>query len=92
MVNIIENKAKIEATVLSIDPNGGPAGYCQIDAQLNDSSEVEGFRDLAKADVGSVITINIRPAQLEEYKLEKGSHLCGTVRKVPGQRYFLEEG
>jgi hypothetical protein len=53
--------------------------------------EVENFPNLAKADEGTIITVNLRPEQLTENNLEKGSHLSATVRKAFGQQYFMEE-
>lgn len=91
MVNIVENKAKIEATVTDVDLDAGPKGYCQIKARLQKSEEVESYPNLAKADEGTIITLNLRPAQLTGNNLEKGKHLSAIVRKVFGQQYFMEE-
>jgi len=91
MVTIIENKAKIDGTVNAINENEGPQGYSQIKVQLQRSEDVEGFPNLAKADEGSVITINIRPEKVSSCNIEIGKHLSDVVRKVFGQQYFLEE-
>ena len=91
MVNIIENKARIEATITSIDKNGGPQGYCQLLAKLEKSKVVGSYPNLAKADEGTIITINLRPDQLSEDNLETGKHFKATVRKVFGQQYFMED-
>jgi hypothetical protein len=91
MVNIIENKSKIEAVVTDVDPESGPQGYCQIQAKLQQSSEIENFPNLAKADESTIITINLLPAQLTEGNLEKGKHFSATVRKAFGQQYFMED-
>jgi hypothetical protein len=91
MVNIIENKAKIEAAITDVDVDAGPQGYCQVKAKLQKSEEVEDFPNLAKADEGTIITVNLRPTQLTANNLEKGKQFSATVRKVFGQQYFMEE-
>jgi len=89
MVSIIENKATIEGTIKAIHENAGPQGYSQVEVALQKSTDVEGYPNLAKADEGSVITINVRPEQLKEEGIEEGSTLCTTVRKVFGQQYYM---
>jgi hypothetical protein len=91
MVNIIENKAMITGIINAINENNGPDGYSQIEVKLHNSDEVEGFPNLAKADEGSVITINVKPDQIAESNLEVGKNLSATVRKVFGQKYFMDE-
>jgi hypothetical protein len=91
MVNIIENKAKIEGKVNAIDENGGPEGFCQVKVKLQASENVENYPNLAKADEGSEITVNLRSKQLSEGNVEIGNSLCAIVRKVFGQQYFMEE-
>ena len=90
MVSIIENKAKIEGNVEAVNENAGPQGYCQIQVALQKSDDVEGYPNLAKADEGSVITINLRPEQLSDCNIEPGSDFKAQVRKVFGQQYYME--
>lgn len=90
MVSIIENKARIVGKVKAIDQDAGPQGYCQIEVQVQKSEDVEGYPNLAKADEGSVITINLRPEQLFNGNIEPGSDFSATVRKVFGQQYYMD--
>lgn len=90
MVSVIENKAKIEGQVKAIHPDGGPDGYCQIEVALQKSDDIEGYPNLAKADEGSVITINLRPEQLADCNIEPGSAFEANVRKVFGQQYYMD--
>ena len=90
MVSIIENKAKIEGTVKAINENAGPQGYCQVEVELHKSNEVEGYPNLAKADEGSVITINVRPEQISECNIQVSCDLSAKVRKVFGQQYYMD--
>jgi hypothetical protein len=89
MVNIIENKAKINGKVNAINDNG-PSGYSQIEVELQNSDEVGGYPNLAKADEGSVITINVKPQQISDANIVVGNNLSATVRKVFGQKYFMD--
>ena len=89
MVTIIENKAKIEGKVNDIQENARP-GYCQVQLELCKSEPIEHYPNLAKADEGSVITINATPQQLTEADIKVGNHICTNVRKVFGQQYFMD--
>lgn len=91
MVNIIENKAKIQASIINVDLYAGPKGYCQLKAKLKKSMEVADYPNLAKADEGTIITLNLRPTQLTANNLQKGKQFSAIVRKVFGQQYFMEE-
>lgn len=90
MVNIIENKAKINGKVNAINENEGPNGYSQIEVELQNSDEVGEYPNLAKADEGSVITINVKPQQISDANIVVGNNFSATVRKVFGQKYFME--
>ena len=90
MVNIIENKAKIEGKVNEIDKNAGPRGFCQVKVELQKSENVEDYPNLAKADEGSLITVNLRSEELSIYNITIGNNLCATVKKVFGQEYYVD--
>lgn len=91
MVNIIENKALIEAEVIGIDHVSKPKGYIRLTARLLKSSDMEGYPNLAQADEGSIIHINVRPDQFKDYKLKSGSRFSATVKKSLAQQYYMEE-
>jgi hypothetical protein len=90
MVNIIENKAKVKGKVKTITENTSLQGYCQIKLQLQKSDEVKGYPNLAKADEGTLITINIRSSEIENQNIKPGSDFSATVKKVFGQKYFID--
>ncbi len=90
MVNIIENKAKIEGKVNAINKEAGPQGYCQIKVELQKSDDIKDYPNLAKADECSLITINVRPEQISDDNIKIGNHLCATVHKVFGQQYYMD--
>lgn len=89
MVAIIQNKAKIEGRVNAIQENAQP-GYCQIQVELYNSNDIDHYPNLAKADEGSVITINATPKQVADCKISIGNEFCANVRKVFGQQYFMD--
>jgi hypothetical protein len=90
MVNIIENWASIQGTVKSVIEAASPKGYLQVELDLEKSTDVENLPNLARADEGGTIRINVKPGQISAYDIKPGSRLEGKVRKAFGQVYFLE--
>jgi hypothetical protein len=90
MVSIIENRASIEGVVLSISENPALKGYLLFELELKRSNEVESFPNLAKADEGNIIRINVRPDQLADKKIKPGDTFSCNVRKAFGQVYFVQ--
>jgi hypothetical protein len=90
VVNIIENRAKVEGTVKSVSENKGPDGYMQVEVDLKRSSDVEGYPNLAKADVGSKITVNVKKDDIAPHSFRPGKQFSSEVRKAFGQVYFLQ--
>jgi hypothetical protein len=90
MVTIIENKAKIEGKVKEIAENVSLQGFYEVQVQLQKSEDVKGYPNLAKADEGSLITINIRSEEISEQKIKPGSKFSAKVKKVFGQKYFID--
>ena len=92
MVTIIENWAEIEGTVKSILGNPALSEYTIVNLELAASAEVESFPNLARADEGSTIRINVRTADLEHHGILPGQKLRCVVRKAAGQMYFIKQG
>ena len=90
MVNIIENKAKIKGKINAIDDTDNPKGYCQLVVKLQKSEDVEGYPNLAKADEGAVVTINIHSEEVSNHHIKIGTSFEATVKKVFGQKYFID--
>lgn len=90
MVNIIENKAKIKGTITAIDKNSSIQDYCELKVRLDQSDDVEGYPNLAKADEGSVIQINLHSEEIAMRKLQEGESIHAIVKKVFGQKYFVD--
>jgi hypothetical protein len=89
MVSIIENWASIEGVIVSLYENPDLQGFYIIELDLQRSEDEGGFPNLAKADEGKVIRINIRREQLETMDIKPGNPLRATVRKAYGQIYFI---
>lgn len=68
MVNIIENYAYAEGVVRSITQNDKLPGYHQIELELRTSKNIGSFPNLAKADEGKTILVNIKNEDLEKKK------------------------
>jgi hypothetical protein len=90
MVNIIENWSGIEGTVISMDENDELPNYYVVEVQLQTSSDVVPFPNLARADVGKHIHINIKKNELEKYNIKLGANIICTVRKSLKQAYFMK--
>jgi len=90
MAPIIENWATVSGTVKSIGDHPEMEGFKQITLSLKESKEVEGFPNLAEADEGEDIVINVRASELDKANAEEGKHFQATVRKAFGQVYFLK--
>lgn len=90
MVNIIENKAKIKGTIKSIEKTSLIQGYCELQVTLDKSEDVKGYPNLAKADEGSVILITMHSEEIAMRNLEEGKSFHAIVKKVFGQKYFVD--
>lgn len=90
MVSIIENWAAVEGVVLSVSENPALKDYILLELELKKTNNIESFPNLAKADEGNVIRINVRPGQLESNKIKPGDRLSCKVRKAFGQVYFIQ--
>ena len=90
MVNIIENWTSIRGLVKSVSDSAEPQGYYLVTLELQKSEEIEGFPNLAKADEGSSINIQVKPEQIGKYAIKPGNSLHCKARKAVGQVYFLE--
>ena len=90
MAPIVENWAEVSGTVTSINDNPKMEGYKQITLSLKSSKDVGEYPNLAKADEGTDILINVRTEAMNEAGAVEGKHFTGTVRKAFGQVYFLK--
>ncbi|MEO5999304.1 MAG: hypothetical protein ABIN89_21100 [Chitinophagaceae bacterium] len=90
MVNIIENWAFIQGIVKSVGNSGAPKGYVPITLELQNALDSEALPNLAKADEGSIINIQVKPEQIDKYAIRPGKSLSCKARKSTGQKYFLE--
>ncbi len=89
MAQIIENWAGVSGKVSVIRDHPTMAGYKQISLRLEKSCALEGFPNLAQADEGSDIWINVRAEALEDSGAREGEPFAAEVRKAFGQVYFL---
>ena len=89
MVTIIENYARVQGVVKSVKANDKVAGYHQIEFQLQESEDVQSYPNLAKADEGKVIKINLTNEQLKDHKPKRNQVFSTTVRKAKGLVYFM---
>ena len=90
MVSIIENWASVEGIVRAIYDNPVLEGYLLLELELQKTNDVQSFPNLAKADEGNIIRINVRPDQLDDKHLEPGNSFTCNVRKAFGQVYFVQ--
>lgn len=90
MVSIIENWASIQGEIKSVSSHPGSKGYLEVDLALKEALDIDGFPNLAKADEGNTIHINVKPEQLRLLNIKAGKPLCSKARKAFGQVYFLE--
>jgi hypothetical protein len=91
MAPIMENWAIVKGTVTSITDHPSMAGYAQIGLDLKDTKDFEDFPNMARADIGQTVQINIKREQLGKSGAKEGSEFEGRVRKAFGNVYFLEE-
>ncbi len=87
MVSIRPNQACIGGTVKG--KCVGPEGYLQLELQLASSDDVDSMPNMARADVGNIILVNYKQDQLPSCDTEEGKFINLTVRKAPGQQYFV---
>ena len=90
MAPIIENWAEVSGKVKSITDHPGMEGFKQITLSLKSSKDVGEFPNLARADEGTDILINVRSGDIDKAGAVEGEHFTGTVRKAFGQVYFLK--
>ncbi|MFT3936242.1 MAG: hypothetical protein QM726_21615 [Chitinophagaceae bacterium] len=88
MVSIIENYAAIEGKVVGLDEHPTRPGYLLMKLALKKSNAVEGYPNLAQADEGSTISINIKKE--EAAKVEGKKSFSAVVKKAAGQEYFVK--
>ena len=90
MVTILENYAKVQGVVKSIKENAKIAGYHQMEFELQEAEEVKSYPNLAKADEGKIIKINLTNEQLKDHKPKRNHQFSTTVRKFKGLVYFMK--
>lgn len=90
MVNIIENWVSIEGMVKSVKEQPALKGYYEVAVELAKTYDVEGFPNLARADEGHIIHLNVKPEQIASYDIKQGKIICGKARKAYGQVYFMD--
>lgn len=90
MVSIIENWASVEGVVRSISESPVLKDYLLLELELKKTNDVESYPNLAKADEGNIIRINVRPDQIEDQKIKPGDTFSCNVRKAFGQVYFVQ--
>jgi len=90
MVTIIENYARVQGIVKSIKENAKVVGYHQIEFKLQESEDIQSFPNLAKADEGKVIKINLTSEQLKDHKPKRNQQFSTTVRKAKGLVYYMK--
>ncbi len=90
MVSIIENWARIEGVVVGIANNLRLPGYVLLEVELKNSFEVESFPNLAKADEGQLIQVNVKKIGLEAHGISLNATISCTVRKFFGRLYFMK--
>ncbi len=86
MVPIIENYAIVSGKVEKITPLDSPKNFVQIDLLFEQSINVENFPNLALADIGKSMPINI-DTQLAK-SIHVGSFIKMKVKKVSNILYY----
>jgi len=89
MVSIIENYADIEGKIVEVTDHPTRPGYLQMKVALKKSKTVEGFPNLAQADEGTTIAINIRKDAAGTKAFHTANIFSGVVKKAAGQEYFI---
>lgn len=90
MVTIIENKACIKGVIKHVSESADPRDFHQISVALQNSFEMDGYPNLAKADEGREIKIKVQKSFLDEKNLKPGDEVELPVRKAFGQIYFVQ--
>jgi len=90
MVNIIENYAYAEGIVRSIKQHDKLPGYHQIELELQGSKSIGSFPNLAKADEGKTILVNIKNEDLERKKIQVDQPFSSEIRKASPHVYFMK--
>jgi len=88
MVSIIENYANIEGKIVELTDHPTRPGYLQMKVALEKSKPVEGFPNLAQADEGTTIAINVKKEDTDKFKAKKS--FSAVVKKAAGQEYFIK--
>lgn len=88
MVSIIENYADIEGKIVDLSDHPTRPGYLQMKVALKKSKDVEGFPNLAQADEGTTIAINVKKE--DAAKLHGQKSFSAVVKKAAGQEYFIK--
>jgi hypothetical protein len=89
MVNIIENWSAIKGIIISIKKSKKMEDYFQCTLKIKSSDDIDLFPNLAKADIGKNILVNI-PSTMKEAvlnSLENEEPII--VRKFLGLEYFI---
>ncbi len=90
MVSIIENYADIAGKIVALTEHPTRAGYLQMKVALKKSKPVDGFPNLAQADEGTTIAINVKKEEADTEKLQAKRSFSAVVKKVAGQEYFIK--
>ena len=88
MVSIIENYADIEGKIVEVSDHPTKPGYIQMILALKKSTAVEGFPNLAQADEGTTIAINVKKEEAAKFHGQKS--FSAVVKKAAGQEYFIK--
>jgi len=90
MVSIIENYADIAGKIVELTDHPTRPGYLQMKVALKKSKAIEGFPNLAQADEGTTIAINVKKEEADPQKLKAKKAFTAVVKKVAGQEYFIK--
>jgi hypothetical protein len=90
MVNIVENWAQIHGVVESIVENPKLSKYSLVNLDLKGSAPVGSFPNLARADEGKTIKMNVMTSELGTHGIRRGATISCIVRKAYGQVYFMK--
>jgi hypothetical protein len=90
MVSIIENCANIKGKIVELSEHPTRPGYLQMKLALQKSEMVEGFPNLARADEGTTIAINVKKEEADIKKLQAKKSFSAVVKKAAGQEYFIK--
>ena len=88
MVSIVENYAAIKGKIVDLSDHPTRPGYLQMKVALKKSKDVEGFPNLAQADEGTTIAINVKKEEANNLEVKKT--FSAVVKKAAGQEYFIK--